>query len=150
MNGLQPHECTKCGSGDLVPPKINGSGRLVQRRICRSCFKPVRRAQDLWSKYRIREDDYDRMVEQQGDCCAVCGGSDKGRRDVGYWSVDHDHETGQVRGLLCRACNVNLHVVENQEFMEKAIAYLRDHGSQWASLNAALTAEGAIHNGKQQ
>ena len=38
--------------------------------------------------------------------------------------VDHNHETGKVRALLCRRCNLDLQVVENIEFVQKAQSYL--------------------------
>lgn len=46
-------------------------------------------------------DDYDRMLAEQGGGCAICGAPPKTRR----LDVDHDHKTGQVRGLLCVRCN---------------------------------------------
>lgn len=50
-------------------------------------------------------DDFDQMKEAQGGRCAICDQPcDKG----GELSVDHCHETGRVRGLLCRNCNVGL------------------------------------------
>ena len=65
----------------------------------------VRSAKD-WKQYGITPDDYARMFAAQGGRCAICrtdtpGG---GRR----WAVDHDHQTGKVRGLLCGACNTGL------------------------------------------
>src|SRR6266508_7031334 len=47
--------------------------------------------------------EYDALLESQGGGCAICGDVPKGRL-----VVDHEHETGRVRGLLCSACNVAL------------------------------------------
>jgi hypothetical protein len=49
----------------------------------------------------IGADDFDRVVAEQAGVCAICG-----RRDPGH--VDHDHETGEVRGILCFNCNGGL------------------------------------------
>lgn len=46
------------------------------------------------------------LLEAQGGVCAICGGSDP-RSRLG-WHLDHDHETGAVRGVLCYSCNVIL------------------------------------------
>src|ERR1017187_7428681 len=66
----------------------------------------VRRA-NLKSKFGITETDYDEMLEQQDGVCAACGKEETHRNQYGVCSlaVDHDHETGVVRGLLCGRCN---------------------------------------------
>ena len=53
------------------------------------------------------------LLQEQDRKCAICGVSDPGPRtrskhEVGRWNVDHDHATGQVRGVLCGNCNVGL------------------------------------------
>jgi hypothetical protein len=60
--------------------------------------------------YGITPKEYNSLLAEQGGVCAICqkpetelGG--KHKRLVRQLAVDHDHETGQVRGLLCRRCN---------------------------------------------
>ena len=53
-------------------------------------------------RYGLTIEQYDQMVEDQDGCCAICGG------EVDRLRVDHDHETGGVRGLLCHGCNTAL------------------------------------------
>lgn len=51
--------------------------------------------------------DFDRLLAMQGGVCAIC----RQASQAGRWrrfAVDHDHTTGEVRGLLCRACNTGL------------------------------------------
>jgi Recombination endonuclease VII len=51
-----------------------------------------------------RRQGYPELFEAQGGVCAICG-KPPGERAL---HVDHDHETGQVRGLLCYSCNTKL------------------------------------------
>lgn len=78
------------------------------------------------AKHGMSVDDYRGMIKRQGDKCAICG-TDRcdpsGRMQ--RWCIDHDHTTGQVRGLLCRACNLGLgSFADNKDRMHAAIAYL--------------------------
>jgi len=62
----------------------------------------------------------------QGGVCAICGGINDNDDAL---SVDHDHETGRIRGLLCSKCNKGLGSFnDDPELLRKAIAYLeREH-----------------------
>jgi Recombination endonuclease VII len=66
---------------------------------CRICARLESRSASL-RKFGITEDAYRSLLQAQGGGCAVCGGSDRKRL-----AVDHSHENGQIRGLLCRRCN---------------------------------------------
>ena len=85
----------------------------------------------LVARYGITQDDYEQMLERQDHKCAMCGSLDPcmgGRHPVACernrnFHVDHDHETGKVRGLLCSGCNQKLGVVE--KYGALAAAYLR-------------------------
>jgi hypothetical protein len=68
--------------------------------------QPYRRDVQLRSLYGITQADYDRLLALQYGRCAICGTTKPGTR--GTWRVDHDHETGQVRGLLCDRCNLGI------------------------------------------
>ncbi len=56
----------------------------------------------LKRKYGLTEAEWQELFERQGRRCAICG--EGGTR----WSVDHDHATGRIRGILCRACNTGI------------------------------------------
>lgn len=75
-------------------------------------------ANSLTRLYGITPEDYLEMWQAQGGLCAICLSACK----AGRLCVDHDHETGRVRGLLCRACNVQVGVVEN--YGERVREYL--------------------------
>lgn len=85
----------------------------------------IRRARNA-SRYGITLEEYDALFVIQGGVCALCGEpSDSERRLL---SVDHCHDTGKVRGLLCSSCNMGIGIFNDDiESLEKAIAYLRSH-----------------------
>lgn len=65
----------------------------------------AKRASDRLWKYKITQRDYDLILAAQGGVCAICHGPQQGDKP---FSVDHDHVTHQVRGLLCGRCNVGI------------------------------------------
>ena len=84
----------------------------------------------LWYKFGVDQEMYDEMAAEQDNCCAICGvhaTEDKANRwdGTGSLNVDHCHETGLVRGLLCSQCNQGLgRFKDNIESLKKAIWYL--------------------------
>lgn len=78
-----------------------------------------RRRWNLATRYSLTIEDFTRLLESQGGCCAVCGR--KGGRQV----VDHDHDTGEVRGILCVRCNVAIGSLgDSVEGLMRAVRYL--------------------------
>ncbi|MFI7702530.1 endonuclease VII domain-containing protein [Nonomuraea sp. NPDC049480] len=81
----------------------------------------------LKRRYGITEDDFERMLAQQGGLCAIC-------RAVPGTFVDHCHRTGRVRGVLCFNCNNGLgHFGDNLVLLELAALYL-DGDVLWPEL----------------
>jgi len=77
----------------------------------------------LRHRYGIGQTDVNFMLAMQGDACAICRAPDPQH-------VDHDHRTGQVRGILCFNCNGGLgQFRDNPEFLAGAIKYLK--GTTW-------------------
>lgn len=77
----------------------------VRRRAGGRRRNPRKRREALLRRYGITLERFDEMYRAQGGRCAVCGGSDSGDSRFDTLHVDHDHETGAVRGLLCGRCN---------------------------------------------
>jgi hypothetical protein len=78
----------------------------------------------LLRKYKIRLADCLRLSEAQNDCCRICK-QHKSKAPLQQLCVDHDHKTGQVRGLLCRHCNNGLAKFDDNVFsIFNAIGYL--------------------------
>ena len=81
------------------------------------------------NRYGVTLEQYDQIFENQNGVCAICGEPETAvfKRGCGTvrLSVDHDHETGKVRSLLCNRCNLLLGRVEgNQELIVKMQEYL--------------------------
>jgi len=72
----------------------------------------------LWNEYEMLPNEYEKMLLDQDFTCLICGCI----LEPDNISVDHDHLTGEVRGLLCRQCNTGLGKFEKRP--EKFIAYL--------------------------
>lgn len=77
--------------------------------------------------YGISLEDYEYLQKSQGNVCAICGKEETATNQYGVknLSVDHDHATGQVRGLLCSKCNMALGLLNEDVFiMNKMISYI--------------------------
>lgn len=62
----------------------------------------------LMNAYGLSQADRDAKVLLQGGLCAICGTPPDGNGNASVLHVDHDHETGDLRGMLCTRCNVGL------------------------------------------
>jgi len=84
----------------------------------------------LLRKYGITQGDYNSILKAQGGVCAICSRPEtsKFHGKVRALAVDHDHDTGKVRGLLCWACNGSIGKFgDDPQMLDKAAAYLREH-----------------------
>lgn len=76
----------------------------------------------LAKKYGITEGQYIAMLEKQSGKCAIC---EKEPAEGKYLCVDHDHNSGAVRGLLCRNCNAAIgQLNDSVDMLNRAITYL--------------------------
>ena len=127
--------CPKCKKKKSVDDFWKQRGRPDGRQVyCKVCLGKYNHAnkkanprkvweQGIRHRYGLTLEDFNRLLQEQGDSCAVCGGPPFG---CGWtFHIDHDHVTGKVRGLLCQNCNVALGAVkDNPEHLQKLIAYL--------------------------
>lgn len=87
---------------------------------------PIRHIDKRVAKYGITGGDYARMVEHQQSRCAICASELPPMSLV----VDHDHDTGLVRGLLCGTCNAGIgYFFDNAASLRAAADYLERTGS---------------------
>jgi hypothetical protein len=124
--------CTKCGTN---PRQVDSN--KSRACYCKQCWsdrsnewnKKNRdhiRDKKFRQKFGITLADYHRMSAAQGHACAICKTpqSDGGR----FFAVDHNHETGKVRGLLCGSCNCAIGLLKDSPLvLHSAIEYLNKH-----------------------
>ena len=135
--------CRECGEikplDDFYSNKSNSDGKspyckpceIARKRARRRATSPelkskMHRRRNLKRNYGITVEQFDEMYERQGGCCAICGTTEPGGR--GRFHVDHCHDSGKNRGLLCHHCNTALGLFkDNPELLQAAIEYLEVH-----------------------
>ncbi len=79
-------------------------------------------------KFGLTPEDYNKMLLKQNGVCAICGNKETIKRNgkIQDLAVDHCHETGENRGLLCQSCNLGIGKLKHDLFiLEKAMEYLK-------------------------
>lgn len=112
MGRTRATTCKKCGA----------AREAKREALCRPCMRTVQAERDRKKLYRLTPERFEQMMREQRGRCMICR-----RRfsDLGGHRVDHSHDTGDVRALLCNGCNVGLgHFCDNPVYLGRAIAYL--------------------------
>lgn len=78
------------------------------------------RSATLKKKYGITQEDFEALLAAQDGRCAICRGTES--KGNGRMHVDHCHKTGQIRGILCQACNVTLGKMQESPALLRAAA----------------------------
>lgn len=108
------HRCAECS-------RLAGKARYHEEKHKRPWLE-----RHLRLTYGITVEQYETMLEEQGSACAICGATEHGGKN---WHVDHDHETGAVRGILCQGCNLALGGTrDNPDTLIAAAKYLWKRG----------------------
>ncbi|UVK63353.1 endonuclease VII [Mycobacterium phage Shygu2] len=120
--------CIDCTAEGLVNKRKAphpGPRCVTHHRAKRLQRRTVTQEQRWMDVYGITADEYWAIYEHQGGYCYICRRANGKRKRL---SVDHDHATGIVRGLLCTACNRNVlgHLRDSQEAAQRIIDYLDD------------------------
>lgn len=140
--------CIRCGSEFEGDPGTKYCPEHKPRTMKRNCIRcnaefeggsgakyckehRAQRRQEIFEKrirdtYGITDAHLQKMVMDQDGRCAIC----KAPLEPGWKrAIDHNHETGKVRGLLCFKCNWGLgHFNDSAEIMRKAVEYLETRG----------------------
>lgn len=108
--------CSRCKRTKLGAAFAkNRSRKDGLQNTCMDCFRD--------RKYGLAPGEYDDMARLQGGVCAICAGSNPHEARL---SVDHNHSSGMVRGLLCQNCNAALGMLrEDPLLFERAVEYLK-------------------------
>lgn len=78
-------------------------------------------------RYKVTIEEVNSIFENQGMCCAICGTDTPTKKG---WCIDHCHNTGLVRGVLCSKCNTAIGLLdENIDTMTSAIEYIIKHNN---------------------
>lgn len=127
------------GMASKAPHGTATRARYSQKYLGRVCCEPCRLARNeynrqfkaapekrkqykLKARYGLTPKQYDDMLAAQLSRCAICG------VESDALVVDHNHDTGAVRELCCKTCNIAVGAAkESVEILESIIAYLRKH-----------------------
>lgn len=114
-------DCAKATSRDVKYP---GPRCGFHHRAVIKARKTVVHERRVQAIYGLAPGEYDRLYAAQGSVCALCK---KATGKTKKLAVDHQHETGKVRGLLCGRCNYNLLGIygDDPQFYGRVAAYLR-------------------------
>lgn len=146
MGGIS-HQPTlkKCNKCKLEKPLKHYTKNSLQRDglcpTCRECYRiyannyiqrkdreePGKRWDGvIQARYGISIEQYKALLVEQGGGCALCGSPDPRNRNVQHFCIDHDHQTKEVRGLLCYRCNRGIGLLQDDpEVLAKGVEYLR-------------------------
>ncbi len=119
-----------CSKHYNARPEARAARRKIHERY-RLANPDFIEAMHLRVRYGMTPSDYERMLAAQGGACAICRSTDSGHSasKKRRFLVDHDHDTGAPRGLLCHRCNVGLGMFrDTPEHLDSAIKYLAHHG----------------------
>lgn len=100
--------CATCWRAETTKRKASAHGLYVEKT------------------YGITAEQYDALYKAQGGRCAICRRATGAARRL---AVDHNHQTGEVRGLLCKPCNrygLGMFARDNPEVLDRAAEYLRN------------------------
>ncbi len=116
-NGKKPSSCKDCSKTKSNQYYLKNKNIIKKDRT--NSWKSK-----LKSKYGLSDIEYDKMYNNQNGLCKLCGKHVAHRK----LSVDHDHMSGKIRGLLCTSCNVRLGIVENVirlNLLERMLDYIK-------------------------
>lgn len=118
--GKRRNKCKSCQVLYIQKYKSDKGESLRQswRSSSRKYCKGDKRRNKTLSKYGLSTLDYNKMFDEQGGKCKICNKELK-------LVVDHCHNTGKIRGLLCNGCNVGLGCFkDDKELLSLAVTYL--------------------------
>jgi hypothetical protein len=135
-------DCPKCGkSKSWFDFTIRATGKRANQPVawCKECssleqkkrkerdkslYRRVEWPSKLKRLYGLSVDQYFEILANQDGGCAICKTKTPGNRKT-MFSVDHSHQTGQIRGLLCDPCNTALGLLQDdQNRLQNAMEYL--------------------------
>lgn len=93
-------------------------------------LKEFKRPYILKNKYGITLNQWNELRQKQNYECAICGIHENDNKKS--LAIDHNHETGEIRGLLCTTCNTGIGLLKDDiKLVEKALKYLLKSKTGW-------------------
>jgi hypothetical protein len=115
-------QCVDCPEGTKRMVRRPGPRCATHTRARKQALSSKAHAARIEVTYGITAEEYQELYEAQGGKCWICRRATGASRRL---SVDHDHKTGKVRGLLCRTCNSHLgHLRDDPEAALRVVTYL--------------------------
>lgn len=99
---------------------------VAMRSKCRPCNELIKYKSFIKRRYGITWDTYVSMLDEQEGCCKICKTTSSNTTRTDRLVVDHCHDTGEVRGLLCAKCNMAIGLLDDDpEKIQAALNYIR-------------------------
>ena len=116
-------DCTTAGIDTMRKTPHAGPRCATHHRLKRRDRRNYSHDRHIGETYGITTDEYRAIHKYQGGACAICQRATGARKRL---SVDHCHDTGLVRGLLCQKCNRDVlgHLRDDLDAFARAIDYL--------------------------
>ena len=146
LQSVTSRVCVACGIPkplDEFYDRKDRHGKRSKCKACRTAQTTIRTQEDrkldiprhnrirwvcsIRMKYGVEPEEYERLLAEQKGVCAICKQPEtrKLRGNIARLSVDHNHLSGRIRGLLCSKCNTAIGLInEDMELLERIRQYL--------------------------
>ena len=115
-------KCTTCKATKPLSLFTIRSDTKKHKNECKACVNN----RVTQKRYGITLAEYDILLTEQEGACAICGTMDP---RASRFHIDHNHETGEIRGLLCGPCNQGIGLLQDSPtILRKATEYLETNG----------------------
>lgn len=137
LRSIEEKLCKAC---DTLKPLVDfafaNKSEGIRHPYCKECanfrrhnnpaYAEARRRATLKNSYGITLEYYNKLLVEQEGKCKICKTTTPGNARCKNFNVDHDHETGKIRGLLCGPCNLKVGYVEKTpELLEQILLYIK-------------------------
>ena len=142
---MSKKKCPKCKETKTLSKfNIRTASKDGHTARCKMCLSAKRlqlelddpdiiRGKNLKARFNLSIDDYNHLFLKQKGRCQICRKAETAKdsnKNTKWLCVDHNHNTGEIRGLLCLACNTGIGKLgDSKKTLESAIKYLTERGS---------------------
>lgn len=120
LDGLE-YQCKDCRNQSIK--EYRASNRSTVRSKSRQWY-----LERTLRGFGLSLENYQTLLDSQDGRCAICGKLEWYKRPFRL-AIDHNHRTGQMRGLLCSHCNKTLGILEKDDWLINAMAYLEEYNA---------------------